>query len=126
LVAEVSKISEWSRVPPTDDPLSAVLPQSTDLIQPESQAIAVDVAALPKRVHMRTPIIYQISIEEQLGDHWAEWLSPLVIQRNPAGGTMLSGAVRDQAELFGLLMKICNLNLTLVAVERIAAPLQAA
>jgi hypothetical protein len=75
---------------------------------------------------MRTPIVYQISIEEELSDQWAEWLSPLVIQHDPAGGTTLSGAVRDQAELFGLLMKVCNLNLTLVAVERIAAPLQPA
>ena len=49
-------------------------------------------------------------------------MAPLAIQRDPAGGTTLSGAVRDQAELFGLLMKVCNLNLTLVAVERIAAP----
>ena len=68
---------------------------------------------------MRTPIVYQISIEEQLSDQWAEWLTPLLIERNPTGGTTLSGALRDQAELFGLLLKICNLKLTLVAVERI-------
>jgi hypothetical protein len=71
---------------------------------------------------MRTPAIYQIRIEEQLGNEWAEWLLPLAIQQDPAGGTRLSGTVRDQAELFGLLMKVCNLNLTLVAVERIALP----
>ena len=73
---------------------------------------------------MRMPVIYQIRIEEQLGDGWAEWLSPLAIQQDGAGGTTLSGTVRDQAELFGLLMKISNLNLTLVAVERIAEPLR--
>jgi hypothetical protein len=71
---------------------------------------------------MRTPAIYRLRIEEQLGDEWAEWLLPLAIEQNPAGGTMLSGTVRDQAELFGLLMKISNLNLTLVALERIARP----
>jgi len=68
---------------------------------------------------MRTPITYQIRLEEELSDQWSEWFSPLVIQHEPKGGTTLSGPVRDQAELLGLLGKVHNLNLTLVAVKRI-------
>lgn len=68
---------------------------------------------------MRKPIIYQIRIKELLDDQWAEWFSPLVIQNEPTGGTSLTGPVRDQAELFGLLTKVSDLNLTLVAVNRL-------
>ena len=73
---------------------------------------------------MRTPSIYQIRINEQLGDQWAEWFSPLVIQYEPNGNTTLIGPLRDQAELFGLLIKVRDLNLTLVAVNRIEAMLK--
>jgi hypothetical protein len=62
-------------------------------------------------------IVYQIRIQEQLDDQWAEWFDPLVIQHRASGETTLTGPVRDQAELFGLLLKVQNLNLTLVAVN---------
>jgi hypothetical protein len=31
---------------------------------------------------MRTPIIYQIRIVEQLGEQWADWFSPLVMYKS--------------------------------------------
>jgi len=68
---------------------------------------------------MSKPILYQIRIQEQVGDQWAEWFAPLVIHHEPTGDATLTGPVRDQAELFGLLLKVQNLNLTLVAVNRI-------
>lgn len=68
---------------------------------------------------MSKPIVYQIRIQEQLDEQWAEWFSPLLIHNEPTGDTTLSGPIRDQAELLGLLMKVLNLNLTLVAVNRI-------
>lgn len=67
----------------------------------------------------REPTIYQIRLKEQLANTWAEWFDPLVIQHEANGETTLIGPVRDQAELLGLLMKALNLNLTLVAVNRI-------
>lgn len=67
------------------------------------------------------PIIYQISIKEQLAVTWAEWFAPLHIWHTATGETLLSGPVRDQAELFGLLLKVYNLNLTLVAVRQVPA-----
>ena len=66
---------------------------------------------------MSKPIVYQIRIQEQLDDQWADWFSPLVIHHEPNGETTLAGLVRDQAELLGLLLKIGNLNLTLLAVS---------
>lgn len=66
-------------------------------------------------------MIYQIRISEQLDEQWAEWFLPLVIHHAATGATTLTGPVRDQAELFGLLIKVRDLNLTLVAVNPIAA-----
>lgn len=67
---------------------------------------------------MNKPTIYQIRIAEHLGEQWVEWFDPLLIQHQPNGQTLLVGPVRDQAELQGILSKISNLNLTLVAVNQ--------
>ena len=68
---------------------------------------------------MGTPTIYQIRIKEHLAELWVEWFDPLVIQYEANGETILIGPLRDQAELFGMLTKVNNLNLTLIAVEKI-------
>lgn len=67
----------------------------------------------------RKATIYQLRSKEQLTSTWAEWFDPLVIQHEADGESTLTGPVRDQAELFGLLMKVYNLNLTLLAVRRV-------
>ena len=67
---------------------------------------------------MNRPSIYQIHIQEHLNAQWAEWFDPLVIQHQPNGQTLLVGPVRDQAELLGILSKVSNLNLTLLAVNQ--------
>jgi hypothetical protein len=68
---------------------------------------------------MSTSIIYQIKIKEQLGDQWVEWFFPLVIHNEPDGATVLIGPLRDQGELHGMLSKVRDLNLTLLAVNRL-------
>ena len=68
---------------------------------------------------MKTPTIYQIRVKDHLGDEWAEWFAPLVIVNEPNGEATLTGPVRDQAELYGLLVKIRDLNLTLLAVRQL-------
>jgi hypothetical protein len=73
---------------------------------------------------MNTRISYQIRITEQLGEQWADWFAPLVIAHEPNGHTTLSGSLRDQAELHGMLSKVRDLNLTLVSVHRIETTLQ--
>lgn len=67
---------------------------------------------------MGTPTIYRIRIKEHLAEFWAEWFDPLVIQHGANGETTLIGPLRDQAELFGILTKVNNLNLTLIALEQ--------
>ncbi len=63
--------------------------------------------------------IYQIRIKEQIAITWADWFDPLVIQQEANGETTLIGPLRDQAELFGILTKVNNLNLTLIALAQV-------
>jgi hypothetical protein len=62
------------------------------------------------------PQIYQIQIREYLDDDVGEWFSPLTLAHAAEGATTLTGPMRDQAELHGLLSKIRDLNLTLLSV----------
>ena len=59
---------------------------------------------------------YEITIKEQLDDNWSAWFDGLTVTPGPDGGTRLAGLVRDQTALHGLLAKIRDLGLTLVAV----------
>jgi hypothetical protein len=68
---------------------------------------------------MTSPIVYQIRIKDHLGEEWAAWFEPLAICNQPNGEALLTGPVRDQSELFGLLLKVYSLNLLLLAVNRV-------
>ena len=67
---------------------------------------------------MNLPMIYQIRVKDHIDDEWAEWFAPLQIVNEPNGEAIFTGPVRDQSELHGLIDKIFNLNLTLLAVNR--------
>ncbi len=62
---------------------------------------------------------YEIHIRERLDPRWAEWFEGMCLTCEPDGTTLLSGIVRDQAALYGLLMKARDLGLTLLAVARL-------
>lgn len=62
-------------------------------------------------------VVYEIRIKGLLDQTWSDWFSPLRIINEPNGETTLAGAVRDQAELRGLLYKVFDLNLALLAVN---------
>jgi hypothetical protein len=68
---------------------------------------------------MNLPTIYQIRVKDHIDDEWAEWFTPLQIVNEPNGEATFTGPVRDQSELQGLIDKVFNLNLTLLAVSRI-------
>ncbi len=66
---------------------------------------------------------YRITVRGALDDSWSTWFDGLQISSDANGDTTLAGNVRDQAALHGLLAKIRDLGLTLLAVEpRSAAP----
>lgn len=62
------------------------------------------------------PNHYQITIKETLEASWSAWFDGLTITHAPDGSTTLTGAVRDQTALYGLLAKLRDLGLTLVTV----------
>jgi hypothetical protein len=71
---------------------------------------------------MSTPLVYQIRVKGHLDETWMDWFSRLVIVNEENGEATLTGEARDQAELAGVLNRIFDLNLTLLAVNRITDP----
>ncbi len=58
---------------------------------------------------------YQIRIRGQLADDWSDWFVGLQITPLASGETLLAGQL-DQAALHGVLARIRDLNLILLAV----------
>ena len=65
------------------------------------------------------PMTYQIRIKGHLDRKWADWFCGLRIASLENGETLLTGPVLDQAMLYGLLRKVRDAGLPLVAVIRI-------
>jgi len=68
---------------------------------------------------------YQIIVKEYLEDSWSVSFDSLTITHAQNGATTLAGAVRDQTALYGLIAKIRDLGLTLVAVAPSLSPPEA-
>lgn len=64
------------------------------------------------------PGIYEITVKGALAADWSAWFEGLQIRTL----TVLTGPVRDQAALHGLLARIRDLGLPLLSVQRINAP----
>lgn len=65
------------------------------------------------------PATYQIRLQGHLGSQWADWFGGLTITRTGHGETLLTGPVVDQAALHGLIRKVRDLGLPLLAVNRL-------
>ncbi len=65
------------------------------------------------------PMIYQIRLKGHLGQQWTAWFDGLTITLEANGDTLLTGLVIDQAALYGLLRKVRDLGLPLLAVTRV-------
>lgn len=63
--------------------------------------------------------IYQIRVRGHLSNKRAEWFGGLTIENQPNGEALISGPVADQAALHGLLIRIRDLGLPLLLVQRI-------
>lgn len=63
--------------------------------------------------------IYQITIKGHLACHWSTWLGDLTVTYDEHNNTVLAGPVADQAALHGLLIKVRDLGVVLLRVERV-------
>jgi hypothetical protein len=65
----------------------------------------------------QTPV-YTIRVAGRLDAERAAWFDGLSLIHTSAGETVLSGTVRDQSALHGILARVRDLGLTLIAVVR--------
>jgi hypothetical protein len=67
-----------------------------------------------------SPAHYRIRIGGHLDPAWSAWFDGLAITQEEDGTTTLTGALVDQAALYGLLSRLRDLGATLLSVERLA------
>jgi len=66
------------------------------------------------------PTYYQIRVKGHLSDSWTDWFDGLVLARVDGGETLIHGPIADQAALYGVLVKVRDLGLTLIDVRQMA------
>jgi hypothetical protein len=64
------------------------------------------------------PVVYHIRLKGHLGDQWNDWFGSVAITPEENGETLLTCVV-DQAALYGLLRKVRDLGMLLIAVNRV-------
>jgi len=70
---------------------------------------------------MQSSARYEIRVAGVLDASWSAWFEGLAVASDSQlGQTVIAGPVADQAALHGVLAKIRDLGLTLLAVQRIS------
>lgn len=59
----------------------------------------------------------EIKIKGQVDRSWSDWLGNLKIDHTDNGNTLLSGIVRDQSALYGLLFQLSLLGIQLIYIS---------
>ena len=62
----------------------------------------------------------EIIVKGHLDIDWSGWFEGLTVTHNDKGETMLSGQIRDQAALYGIIAKMRDMGLFLILVKYIA------
>jgi hypothetical protein len=63
--------------------------------------------------------VYHIRVKGVLDQRWSDWFDGFTITPQVDDETLLTGRVVDQASLHGLLAKVRDLGLPLLAVKRV-------
>jgi len=66
-----------------------------------------------------TMAVYEIRVKGHLDGHWSEWFDGLTIVNVEDGDALLSGEIVDQSALHGVLVKVRDLGLPLIAVSSV-------
>lgn len=67
-------------------------------------------------------LFVEIRVKGHIDTDWSELLGGLRIDHTGEGETRLTGCIRDQAKLRGLLNKVADLGLDLVSVTSLPGP----
>ncbi len=62
---------------------------------------------------------YEIRFKGQVDEVWSDWFAGLTMTHTEQGETILRGNLVDQAALHGVLIRVRDLGLTLISVERL-------
>ena len=62
---------------------------------------------------------YSVKVYGQLTPRWSDWFNGFSVTAHADGTTTLVGSVVDQPELYGVISRVRDLGLTLLAVERL-------
>jgi hypothetical protein len=65
---------------------------------------------------------YHITVQGHLDAGWVRWFDGLEISNEADGTAVIAGPIGDQAALHGVLVKIRDLGLPLIAVQRLDRP----
>ena len=68
--------------------------------------------------------IYEIRVRGHLDQRWSAWFAGLAITYDADDNTRLCGPLTDEAALHGVLIKVRDLALPLLAVHQVAADTQ--
>ena len=58
----------------------------------------------------------EVRIKGHIDRDWSDWVTALTVFHNAQGETVLSGSVRDQSALLGLMNKLSGLGLHILSV----------
>jgi RimJ/RimL family protein N-acetyltransferase len=72
---------------------------------------------MSSRAATPAPAQCELRVGGHLDEHWAGWFDGLTLLREDDGTTRLRGAVTDQAELYGLLVRVRDIGATLLSVS---------
>ncbi len=61
--------------------------------------------------------VVEVRLKGHLDESWADWLEGITITHAQEDETILSGAVVDQAALFGLIAKLRDLGVELASIS---------
>lgn len=64
------------------------------------------------------PMIYQIRLDGCLPGQWSDWFGGFSVTLEESGDTLLTGPVKDQAELHGLIKQVRDIGIPLISVNR--------
>jgi hypothetical protein len=67
------------------------------------------------------PTFYHIRLKGHLDTHWSAWFDNMTVSNEADGEAVLHGPLPDQAALHGVLIKIRDLGLPLLAVCQVPA-----
>jgi len=77
-----------------------------------------------ERVEGGRMAVYEIRVKGHLNKHWSDWFDGLKITNLENGEALLMGHIVDQAALHGVLIRVRDLGLPLLAVTSVSPDLQ--